>query len=131
MTMHRTLALAALLPLAACASTPDAPPLPETQERFWQALSSHCGEAYEGALASSDARDADWEGRQMIAHWAACDERKVAIAFHVQGDTARAVPPHDLEPLPQVIAITRKERRLALEDLAPNILALVEQQRLA
>ena len=84
MTMHRTLALAALLPLAACASTPDVPPLPEMQERFWQALSSHCGEAYEGALASSDARDADWAGKRMVAHWADCSDSRVAIAFHVE-----------------------------------------------
>lgn len=81
--MTRTLALPLLLPLAACASAPDAPALPQSQERFWQALSSHCGNAYEGGLASSDERDADWAGKQMIAHWADCSDTRVAVAFHV------------------------------------------------
>lgn len=82
-------AIAPLLLLAACASTPDLPALPPSQEAFWQALPSHCGpngegRAYAGALASSDARDADFAGRAMVAHWAECSERRVAVAFHVE-----------------------------------------------
>ena len=88
--MTRTLLLLAALPLAACTTSQGAR-LPSSQEGFWDALQSHCGKAYRGQLVSEDARDADWEGRQMIAHWAACDERKVAIAFHVQGDTANTM----------------------------------------
>lgn len=75
----------ATLALTACATAPDGPPLlPEPQERFWQALESHCGNAYAGELASSDERDVDWRGRQMVAHWADCSDTRIAIAFHVE-----------------------------------------------
>jgi hypothetical protein len=79
------------LPLAALALTACAPaPGPAVsavaspQEVFWQALSSHCGKAYAGGLASTDARDSDWAGKRMVAHWAECDGTRVAIAFHVE-----------------------------------------------
>ncbi|WP_340588501.1 hypothetical protein [Erythrobacter alti] len=88
MTAYRTLtpltATPLVLALAACASTPSVPALPAPQEAFWEALSSHCGEAYEGALESEDARDADWAGKRMIAHWAECSDTRIAIAFHVE-----------------------------------------------
>ncbi len=75
---------AACLALTACASTPDRNALPPSQEAFWEALSSHCGNAYAGELASSDERDADWQGRAMVAHWAECSDTRVAVAFHVE-----------------------------------------------
>ena len=84
---HTTPALIALALLAGC-TTPaprgDTPAAASPQKAFWQALSSHCGKAYAGALASEDARDADWAGKAMVAHWAACEEDRVAIAFHVE-----------------------------------------------
>jgi hypothetical protein len=84
---HTTPALIALALLAGC-TTPappgDTPAAASPQQAFWQALSSHCGKAYAGALASDDARDADWAGKAMVAHWAACEEDRVAIAFHVE-----------------------------------------------
>ena len=87
--MTRTQILSALIaaPLAGCAmpAPQSAPPSSATaQEAFWQGLSSHCGKAYAGGLASDDARDADWAGKAMVAHWAACEEDRVAIAFHVE-----------------------------------------------
>ena len=78
------LALLAPVMLAACASTSSPPALPATQEAFWDNLASHCGNAYAGGLASSDARDADWADRRMLAHWAECSESRVAVAFHVE-----------------------------------------------
>ena len=77
----------ALLLLGACASTGPAP-LPASQEAFWQALSSHCGSAYAGALASSDERDADFVGLDMVAHWAECSDSRVAVAFHIEDPEA-------------------------------------------
>ncbi|MGY8972096.1 MAG: hypothetical protein ACKVGV_00490 [Sphingomonadales bacterium] len=76
----------AALALAACAPAPGpaVSAVASPQEAFWQALSSHCGKAYAGGLASADARDADWAGKRMVAHWAECDETRVAIAFHVE-----------------------------------------------
>lgn len=82
--MRKLIACFAALPLAACASTPDLPALPASQQAFWDALQSHCGKAYRGALASSDERDKDWQGRAMVAHWADCSETRTAIAFHVE-----------------------------------------------
>jgi hypothetical protein len=80
----RTLPLLAALALTGCASAPDAPALPASQEAFWSALQSHCGNAYRGELASSDSRDDDFRGRAMIAHWAECSDTRTAIAFHVE-----------------------------------------------
>lgn len=79
----------AILPLTlaatACATTPE-PRSP--QEAFWGALSSHCGNAYAGALVSEDARDEDFRGQQMVAHWAECSPTRIAIAFHIEDGDA-------------------------------------------
>jgi|TARA_R100000049_G_C1954182_1_gene105393 hypothetical protein len=81
--MTLRIAIAALAPLAlgGCATTPE-PRGP--QDAFWSALESHCGQAYAGELASEDARDADWRGKRMVAHWAQCEDTRIAIAFHVE-----------------------------------------------
>ena len=79
-------AFALLVPLAACASTSGRAALPAPQEAFWDSLSSHCGNAYQGGLASVDERDADWAGKRMIAHWAECSDTRIAIAFHVEDE---------------------------------------------
>lgn len=84
-------AVCAPLALAACATgleTVGGGSL-AAQEAFWDALSSHCGGdrpgmAYAGGLVSDDARDADWAGKRMVAHWAECSADRVAIAFHVE-----------------------------------------------
>ncbi|KLE34825.1 hypothetical protein [Aurantiacibacter luteus] len=81
--------LAALLPaaLAGCATT--APALAPPQEVFWQALSSHCGHAYEGALVSTQAADADMAGRPMAMHVRTCSDTRIEVPFHVaQADGA-------------------------------------------
>lgn len=86
-TIARTLlASSALALLAGCAHSPDRPALPPSQEAFWLALSSHCGNAYAGALVSADARDADLAGKAMVAHWAECSDTRVAVAFHIASD---------------------------------------------
>ena len=78
--MKAPLAASLALTLTACAT----PRADDPQAAFWRALQSHCGKAYQGALASEDARDADWQGRAMIAHWAECSDTGTAIAFHVE-----------------------------------------------
>jgi len=85
---HTILALGPLaLMLCACATTQAAQPSPDA---FWDALSSHCGNAYEGGLVSEDARDADMAGNPMIAHWAGCSDDRIAIAFHIFDGDAQA-----------------------------------------
>ena len=83
-TMPAPIALALLAGCTTPAPPGDTPAAASPQQAFWQALSRHCGKAYAGALASEDARDADWAGKAMVAHWAACEEDRVAIAFHVE-----------------------------------------------
>ena len=92
--MKQTLLIAAAFPvtLAGCSladSQSAGPATSAPQQVFWDRLASHCGpngvgRAYSGELVSDDARDADWKGRAMIAHWADCDEDRIAIAFHTQ-----------------------------------------------
>jgi hypothetical protein len=85
--MNRTALLLAIAPLSACVGTPEAqsvPPLPASQQAFWDALESHCGNAYAGSLASEDARDAAFRGKGMVAHWAECTPSRIAIAFHIE-----------------------------------------------
>ena len=91
---HRAI-LAALPLLAACASVPAPGPAASPQERFWAALSSHCGAAYEGRMTSQDARDRTFPQRRMVAHWAACSDDRVAIAFHTMDFGAADQPVWD------------------------------------
>ncbi len=76
----RSIALAAVLALAACAHSP----APAPQEAFWDALSSHCGRAYAGELVSGEAADAEMRGRAMVMHVAECSDSRIAVPFHVQ-----------------------------------------------
>lgn len=72
------------LALASCSAPDTQSETSDPQDAFWNALSSHCGNAYAGEIVSEDERDADWQGRDMVAHWAQCDERVIAIAFHME-----------------------------------------------
>lgn len=77
----RPLALAALLALAGCATTPaDTAP----QDAFWTALSSHCGKAYAGRMVTADAADADLAGAAMVMAVRDCSASRIAVPFHVQ-----------------------------------------------
>ena len=83
---------AALLPLllaatlAGCvgaASPAPPPPALSPQEAFFEALASHCGKAYEGAMVSDQAADADMRGRPMVMHVRECSDTRIAVPFHV------------------------------------------------
>lgn len=73
-----TLALPSLL--AACATVPEASP----QDRFWQALTSHCGKAYGGGMVSDEALDAEMRGAAMVMHVRRCSAERIEVPFHVQ-----------------------------------------------
>jgi hypothetical protein len=84
MSLHRP--LAALLPLlltAACA-TPAPSGEADPQDRFFAALSSHCGKAYGGRMVTSDAADAELAGQAMVMAVTECGPERIAIPFHVQ-----------------------------------------------
>lgn len=76
-----TLALVATLSLGGCAATP---PVASPQDAFWSALTSHCGKAYAGTLASNDAADADFRGAAMVMHVRNCNDGEIRVPFHVQ-----------------------------------------------
>jgi len=84
MTLKTALLLSALPLLAACGSVE---PAPETdpQDEFWAALSTHCGNAYDGGLVSTDAADADMAEAEMVMHVRNCDDDRIDVPFHIKG----------------------------------------------
>ena len=72
--------------LAGCVGTSAPAPTSTTlspQEAFFEALASHCGKAYAGALVSDQAADADMRGRPMVMHVRECRDTRIAVPFHV------------------------------------------------
>lgn len=83
--------LIAALPMAAllAACSPAATDIPESgapQDAFWNALSSHCGQAFAGKLVSSDEPDADMQGAEMAMHVRECSDERIAVPFHIKGE---------------------------------------------
>ena len=78
------LPIAGALILSACAAVPERELSPDPQDRFWAALSSHCGNAYAGKLVSDDAADADFAGAEMVMNVRECSGDRIAIPFHVK-----------------------------------------------
>ena len=73
--------------LAACSGAADAPaaePEATPQDAFFEALSSHCGNAYAGELVSEDEADADFAGAAMVMHVSECSDERIAVPFHVE-----------------------------------------------
>lgn len=78
-------ALAGALALAAC-SPAEEPAAPQTpQNAFWEALASHCGQAYTGGLVSDDEADADMRGAAMVMEVRDCSDSEIRVPFHIQG----------------------------------------------
>ena len=73
----------ALLSLTACTEVETAEPA-SPQDQFWQALSTHCGNAYQGALVSDDAADADMQGADMVMHVRECSDEQISVPFHIR-----------------------------------------------
>ncbi|WP_284124203.1 hypothetical protein [Parerythrobacter aestuarii] len=78
-------ALLPLLALLACnKAEPDLQVSP--QDSFWASLSSHCGKAYSGQLASDDEADAGFRGAEMLMHVRECSDSEIRVPFHVRQD---------------------------------------------
>lgn len=56
-------------------------------EKFWETLSAHCGEAYEGKLVSPES-DPRFAGR-LVMHVRSCEEGTLRIPFFVGEDRSR------------------------------------------
>jgi hypothetical protein len=82
----RHVTLAFVLPLAACATMPAASP----PDRFFERLSTLCGQAFEGRVASPPVEaDATFQGKRLVMHVRDCSKSEIRIPFHVGGDRSR------------------------------------------
>ena len=79
---------ASLLALATSACV-GMPPGAQSAERFFASLQAHCGKAFEGRLAASNAADADMAGKRLTMHVAQCTAEEVRIPFQVGEDRSR------------------------------------------
>ena len=75
-----------LLVLSGCATTgiPASP-----SDRFFERLSTLCGESFAGGLVSEDAVDADFRGADMEMRVAQCSDDEIRIPFRVGEDRSR------------------------------------------
>ena len=62
---------------------------PDPQDGFMRALAAHCGKAYAGRVVTTDPADADFAGKPLVMHVAACESDRVRIPFHVGEDRSR------------------------------------------
>ncbi len=85
MRLFHLAALAAFC-LTGCAGAPPA----SSQDRFFAALSQHCGKAYEGRLVTNDAADAGMAGQRLVMDVRACSAGEIRIPFHVGADRSRS-----------------------------------------
>lgn len=77
-----------LVPVLAGCATPA--PIRSPQERFFGALASLCGKAFEGRIASpSVAADSAFAGKRLVMHVRGCSAGEVRIPFHVGEDRSR------------------------------------------
>jgi len=74
--------IGAVAGLSACSQTSE----PET---LFSTLSGMCGQAFEGAVASDDPRDADWAEQTLIMHVRECSDDEIRIPLHVGEDRSR------------------------------------------
>lgn len=56
--------------------------------KFWNALQSHCGRAYQGVLELPE-DDEDFGGKPLVMHVRSCGENQIKIPFFVGEDKSR------------------------------------------
>ena len=59
------------------------------QQQFFDAIASHCGEAFAGKLVTTDAADADMANVPMVMHISTCTANEIRIPFHVGDNRSR------------------------------------------
>lgn len=77
----------ALFLIVACAdrSAPESSP----SDAFLAALSTHCGQAFEGAVVSTDDVDAGFAAERLVMHVRECEPGAIRVPFHVGDDRSR------------------------------------------
>ena len=84
--MKRTFLLLVLV-LAGCAT---AAPRPSAPDQFFDRLSSLCGKAFAGRIASPPVEaDAAFAGKSLVMHVRDCSADEIRIPFHVGEDRSR------------------------------------------
>lgn len=64
--------------------------LPAEQIAFWEALAAHCGNAYEGEVDDhTPYYEGSAEAEEILAHFVECDDERLHIAMHMDGDRSR------------------------------------------
>src|SRR5690554_527167 len=92
--MHKLLAPAAALVLAACSPAGETPPPVEAtpaspQDAFFANLSALCGQSFEGEVVTNDAADAAFATSHLLMHVRDCSESEIRIPFWVGQDRSR------------------------------------------
>lgn len=82
----KRIAIVALLALGACATAPE-PRNPH--DAFMARLNTLCGQRFEGRVVSTDAADADFQGKRLVMHVRDCAVDEVGIPFAVGEDRSR------------------------------------------
>lgn len=96
----RRFVVVALLALAASACDsrtpePEAEPAPaaeDTQQVFWERLTTLCGRAFEGVVAVDEGGGAGpdpFEGKSLVMHVRDCSQGEIRAPFHVGDDRSR------------------------------------------
>lgn len=80
-------AAAAAFSLAACSNNHERKN--PVADSFLEALASHCGQAFEGEVVSTDEVDADFASQKLVMHVRECDTDAVRVPFHVGEDHSR------------------------------------------
>ena len=80
------LAAVAALVLSACATAPEPVHPPDA---FLARLNALCGQRFEGRVVSTDAADADFQGKRLVMHVRDCAADEVGIPFAVGEDRSR------------------------------------------
>lgn len=83
----RVWAIACVMTLTGCSTTPLAPPT--AAAAFFINMTALCGKSFAGKLVAGDASDADFANADMRAHVRECSDNEIRIAFDVGEDKSR------------------------------------------
>jgi hypothetical protein len=57
--------------------------------QFWQTLTTHCGQAFEGEVVTAPANDTTFAGKKLVMHVRSCAPYQIRIPFHVGENYSR------------------------------------------
>jgi len=61
----------------------------DIQNQYFDALSAHCGKAYEGVVTSGSSADDGFSGKKLVMHVRECSDTELKVPFHVGDDHSR------------------------------------------